>query len=116
MASTKQFLHSQPAGRYGENLAKIPCSSTNPPATIAGANTAWYGEKPNYCPAGGAVDTKVAVAGHFTQLVWKGSQKVGYGAAVGPDGYLVVVARYTPPGNVAGAAAAQQNIQCQEVP
>uniref|UniRef100_A0A0N5BK12 SCP domain-containing protein n=1 Tax=Strongyloides papillosus TaxID=174720 RepID=A0A0N5BK12_STREA len=41
--------------------------------------------------------------GHFTQLVWRGSTKAGFGVAVSADGRRVfVVCKYTPPGNYAG--------------
>jgi hypothetical protein len=39
--------------------------------------------------------------GHFTQLVWKGSKKVGFGLA-SKDGKDYVVAEYDPPGNYLG--------------
>ncbi len=50
--------------------------------------------------------------GHFTQVVWKGSTKVGCGAAPGPatiegtkyDGFYVVC-QYSPAGNVQGQFA-----------
>ena len=42
---------------------------------------------------------KVSV-GHFTQLVWRSSEKLGMGAAVGDNGKLYVVARYYPQGNI----------------
>jgi hypothetical protein len=41
-------------------------------------------------------------AGHFTQVVWKDSQKLGVGYATGKQGRrytLYVVAQYSPAGN-----------------
>jgi len=50
--------------------------------------------------------------GHFTQMVWKGSTSVGFGVAfkkVGMGNYKsIVVARFSPPGNMRGAYA--QNV------
>ena len=41
--------------------------------------------------------------GHFTQLVWKDSQKLGIGYAVDTkNNKAYVVARYDPPGNYDG--------------
>ena len=41
--------------------------------------------------------------GHFTQLVWKSSEKLGAGMAFNNDRTKVyVVARYSPPGNYEG--------------
>ena len=38
--------------------------------------------------------------GHFTQVVWKGSQQLGVGVAFANNGRIaVVVANYSPPGN-----------------
>ena len=46
------------------------------------------------------------VAGHFTQVVWKGSKELGVGRAVTPDGKIIVVANYRPAGNMVGSFAA----------
>ena len=41
--------------------------------------------------------------GHFTQVVWKGSKKLGVGFALTGDGRsLYVVAQYSPSGNYIG--------------
>lgn len=40
--------------------------------------------------------------GHFTQVVWKESQKLGVGVARSSSGRVYVVAQYTPPGNYLG--------------
>jgi uncharacterized protein YkwD len=42
------------------------------------------------------------VTGHFTQLVWKGSEEVGIGCAQSSDGSYYVVANYFPAGNFGG--------------
>ena len=48
----------------------------------------------------GAFSTKT---GHFTQLVWKSSKKLGVGAAQASEsGAWYVVCNYFPPGNVRG--------------
>ena len=41
----------------------------------------------------------VSRAGHFTQVVWKGTSQIG--GAISPDGRFVVV-NYFPAGNMAG--------------
>jgi len=40
-------------------------------------------------------------AGHFTQVVWKGTQELGLGMAT-KSGRTVIVATYNPPGNYIG--------------
>ena len=39
---------------------------------------------------------------NFTQMVWHDSRELGVGKAVGKDGFSVVVAQYSPPGNRQG--------------
>jgi hypothetical protein len=42
--------------------------------------------------------------GHFTQVIWKNSQRLDVGFAIGNKGRTAfVVAQYSPPGNVQGA-------------
>jgi hypothetical protein len=45
---------------------------------------------------------KTGVVGHFTQLVWKGSNEVGFGVGKAKDGSYYVVANYYPAGNWIG--------------
>ena len=87
------------ARKYGENLA-INASA------LKGAE-AWYGEKKDY-ETGTAIpeDFSQFKAGHYTQMVWKGTTKIGAGVAVVKEGrfkgLVVVVCNYDPPGNVVG--------------
>ncbi|CAF3889267.1 unnamed protein product, partial [Didymodactylos carnosus] len=49
--------------------------------------------------------------GHFTQVVWRASNRLGVGAAIANNGAwkkLYVVANYAPPGNYLGQF--QQNV------
>ena len=47
-----------------------------------------------------------AKTGHFTQVVWKSSKKLGVGAAQAPEsGAWYIVCNYFPPGNVRGEFA-----------
>ncbi|VDQ05278.1 unnamed protein product [Trichobilharzia regenti] len=44
-----------------------------------------------------------ANSGHFTQVIWKSSRKVGFGVKRADNGREVyIVARYQPPGNLFG--------------
>ena len=40
--------------------------------------------------------------GHFTQMVWKASKKLGVAKARSENGKIIVVANYEPAGNVIG--------------
>ena len=45
---------------------------------------------------------KLVSAGHFTQVVWKNSKKLGIGKAKNKNGKTIVVANYEPAGNWIG--------------
>lgn len=98
LARTGRFEHRPRAQqRYGENLAAAQ-------AIVAGMNM-WYGEKKLF-PAGVAFSMRLMPAGHYTQMVWRGSTKIGAGKATiasGPyAGLTVLVCNYSPQGNVVG--------------
>jgi hypothetical protein len=44
-------------------------------------------------------------SGHFTQVVWRASRRLGVGRAVAGDGAVYVVANYDPAGNMIGQYA-----------
>jgi uncharacterized protein YkwD len=93
-------------GGYGENL--YSSSSSEPvqgPATAASG--AWYGEIAYYNYETFATNDPQKAIGHFTQLVWKGSTKIGAGRVCGSedntwhDTYIAV--NFAPAGNMTGA-------------
>ncbi len=104
LAASGEFIHSR--GPYGENLAYFASSSAiDPVAAGVGAIEGWGGESAKY-----RYGTDFSTAtGHFTQLVWAGSSRLGCGFARGltrgPYGSLnaiFIVCSYDPPGNVSG--------------
>ncbi len=80
---------------YGENLAGGRGGAANPTK----AAEYWLGERNAYRdgPFGGQDDV-----GHYTAMVWRTTTHVGYGTAISPDGNWVVVANYSPAGNIVG--------------
>jgi glioma pathogenesis-related protein 2 len=98
LAASGTFEHS--GGKYGENLYGVSSSSRiDGPAAAAGATDGWYGESAQYRYGSGFS----SATGHFTQLVWKSSTRLGCGMARGSNGSLntvYVVCSYDPPGNV----------------
>ena len=83
------FGHS--GGPYGENLAAGTEGVLDPEATVA----MWYDEIKLYKFPDGGFSMQT---GHFTQLVWRGTQQVGCGHAQ-CKGNDIWVCEYDPPGN-----------------
>ncbi|OXA48468.1 Golgi-associated plant pathogenesis-related protein 1-like [Folsomia candida] len=117
LASRRTFVRGpQP----GQNLIGIPCDNGSKlypsDPSIPSANVHWYGDFPPYChnPATAYVPVG-APLGNFATMVWKASEKVGYGAAVASNGLIIIVARYFPEAT-ADPAAVQKNVQCERIP
>jgi len=105
LAKENKFAHSkctlEGGERIGENIAmKWMWGST---ARYTGQQIVdqWYAEEQDYDYSGTG---DVIKAGHFTQVVWKGSQELGIGKAIDKDGKILnVVCNYRPAGNIMGA-------------
>lgn len=101
-ASKCEFKHSH--GEYGENLA------AGYPSAAAAIN-GWYTEKKDYSYQQAKFSSRT---GHFTQLVWKSSTKLGCaivkcdGKNGTPGDYLVC--EYNPPGNITNDGYFQNNV------
>jgi uncharacterized protein YkwD len=124
-ASAQNYANTCPDGHsssgYGENLAWASY-----PAAIETIVSWWYSEESKYDYANPGWQPE---AGHFTQMVWKGTTEIGCGMArcTSGDWAYVWVCQYNPPGNVIGtfaenvfpplteAAAAQPPLQGQSV-
>jgi pathogenesis-related protein 1 len=89
------LVHSQ-GGSYGENLAGSP-------GDLSGADAVklWVDEKASYdynsntCAAG-------AECGHYTQVVWRDSVRLGCAKVRCDNGGTFIGCNYDPPGNVNG--------------
>jgi pathogenesis-related protein 1 len=87
---------------YGENLA----IGSGEFGAVDGAR-GWYAEKKDYVP-GTPIPTDLAQfkAGHYTQLVWTKTKKIGAGKAIVQTGefkgWTVIVCNYDPSGNWEG--------------
>ena len=85
------------ASKYGENLAVF---SANMTGEHQGAGL-WVDEKARYTP--GTPFDPNAGAGHYTQMVWRGTTELGAGKAqmqTGPfKGMWILVGNYNPAGN-----------------
>ncbi|CAF4183702.1 unnamed protein product [Rotaria sp. Silwood2] len=111
LAATSTFEHSgnqlenEP---LGENLYMQWITFGRAPGSAREAVKGWYDEismhnfqRPKFSPK----------TGHFTQLVWKSSKKLGVGIAYSPDRRGVyVVANYYPAGNIMGSGSFEKNV------
>lgn len=91
LAKGCQLEHSQ--GAHGENLAAGTEGSMGPERAVE----IWYEERKLHDFASAGFSMK---AGHFTQVVWRGSQRVGCGSS-SCNGLRIWVCNYDPPGNMA---------------
>jgi len=82
--------------RVGENIAEGTKLKTYKEAIDA-----WYAEKNDWSFSKSASNGKNAVTGHFTQVVWKSTKKVGCFRQKCGNKYLTVC-QYYPAGNVGG--------------
>lgn len=102
-ASKCKFQHSH--GPYGENLA----------AGFKSVNLAvskWYNEKNQYSFSNPGFSK---TTGHFTQLVWKSTERLGCGyvSCNGENGIpgKYLVCEYSPAGNVINEGFFEENVQ-----
>lgn len=83
---------------YGENLFWGSGSSW----TVTDAVTSWYSEKSNYTYSSNSCASG-KVCGHYTQVVWKNSTKLGcYLANCPSNAGMIIGCNYDPPGNYSG--------------
>lgn len=104
-----RMKHSEPQGKYGENLYWASALNWSDgrkdvqKITPAKVVDSWGSEKADYrygdnsCAAG-------KMCGHYTQVVWRATRKVGCAVAVCEDTRNQVwVCQYQPAGNVRGS-------------
>lgn len=105
----------------GENIY-MTTKTFDTTGTLMGAITAWHKEEKDYdfstnkCAPG-------EVCGHYTQMVWANSRRIGCAVASCPSvknafddnrGGTLVFCRYSPAGNVAGVSPFKQGKRCSE--
>jgi pathogenesis-related protein 1 len=94
-------------GNLGENLA-MGTSGAFPPASHV---QSWYYEINSYDFANGRSSDGQAV-GHFTQIVWRGTNQVGCAVAT-CNGQDMLVCNYSPAGNVTGRYTQNVPVRCR---
>lgn len=103
LANNHRFEHSRnrfKGGIIGENIA-CKVISLDPEANDYSADElidVWYTEESQYEYDG---QSPKLSAGHFTQIVWKGTKVIGVGKAIDQkDSKVIVVVNYYPAGNI----------------
>jgi pathogenesis-related protein 1 len=86
------------AQRYGENIF---WGSNGDMYTVVDACNSWYSEKKDFSGPS-FTGHEENVVGHYTQMVWRTTTKVGIGVAKCNNGAVIIVANYDPPGNYLG--------------
>ncbi|MCS6808413.1 MAG: CAP domain-containing protein [Bacteroidota bacterium] len=85
------------AQKYGENCF----GGSGGTWSLLDAGKSWYEEKALW--NGGVITAQNwSVAGHYTQMVWSRTRRIGLGKARCPNGGTIIVANYDPPGNMIG--------------
>jgi pathogenesis-related protein 1 len=93
LVASGKFSH-RPKPEYGENLFEI----TGAPESPRGVVEAWASESEDYDYRSNKCRNK---CGHYTQLVWADTRRVGCAVARN-SGREVWVCNYDPPGNYVG--------------
>jgi len=96
LAAIDKMEH-RPSPPHGENIAWQSAA----PFTAADAVRLWEKEKSLY--QGEVIDgTNYQTFGHYTQIIWHSTTKIGCGVAKSASGGVYVVCNYSPAGNIVG--------------
>ena len=85
------------AQKYGENIFYASKATAN----ALNASEAWYSEIKDF-KYGPLNTNNWAKTGHYTQMVWRTTTRVGIAKAKCPSGATIIVANYSPIGNYMG--------------
>lgn len=105
-------LEHDPNSEQGENLAYSAGKNSNTVDPVKN----WYSERCDYEKMGnyGQVpDSSGPVVGHFTQMIWKNTERAGCGFAKCPGKQDVWVCRYEPAGNMVVAKVGETMLQAK---
>ncbi|XP_037964212.2 probable pathogenesis-related protein CaO19.6200 [Plutella xylostella] len=102
LAHTNKFSYRNDRD-VGQNLYQRPVSALQPDATGQEVSSYWYAavRQYNFFKESDVLHANVN-AGHFTQMVWVATRFFGVGKARSRAGKVIVVANYSPPGNLSG--------------
>ncbi|XP_017772831.1 PREDICTED: uncharacterized protein LOC108559950 isoform X2 [Nicrophorus vespilloides] len=96
ICADRSTLEHRKNNQYGENIYSLHTQDTNIKGSVP--VDSWYTEKNKF---GFGKEPKNLEAGHFTQIIWKTTERLGVGVAIKPGG-IYVVCNYSPAGNFVG--------------
>ncbi|XP_043861360.1 peptidase inhibitor 16 [Dromiciops gliroides] len=115
-ASKCVWGHNKDRGRRGENLFAI----TEGEMDLQLAVEQWYNEHEHY-NLSNATCAEGQMCGHYTQVVWANSERIGCGSqfcekleGVMETNIHILVCNYEPPGNVKGQKPYKEGPQCSQ--
>lgn len=110
--------HNKERGRRGENLFAITDEGMDVPRAVE----EWYLEQEHYNLSAASCDPG-QMCGHYTQVVWAKTEKIGCGShfceklqGVEETNIHLLVCNYEPPGNVKGQRPYQEGTPCSQCP
>nr|KAF6507200.1 peptidase inhibitor 16 [Rousettus aegyptiacus] len=110
--------HNKERGRRGENLFAITDEGMDVPLAVE----EWYLEREHYNLSTATCDPG-QMCGHYTQVVWAKTERIGCGAhfceklqGVEETNIHLLVCNYEPPGNVKGQKPYQEGHPCSQCP
>ncbi|GFY70914.1 golgi-associated plant pathogenesis-related protein 1 [Trichonephila inaurata madagascariensis] len=98
LAATDSFKH-RTERKYGENIFMKWSSDPNHVISGDAAVESWYSEIKDHTFG---QEPRSLKSGHFTQVIWKESKRLGVACAKSKSGKILVVANYEPAGNFVG--------------
>ncbi|GAB1300815.1 Peptidase inhibitor 16 [Apodemus speciosus] len=110
--------HNKERGRRGENLFAITDEGMDVPLAVGN----WY-EEHDYYNLSTATCDPGQMCGHYTQVVWSRTERIGCGShfcetlqGVEEANIHLLVCNYEPPGNVKGRKPYQEGTPCSQCP
>ncbi|MFM7664663.1 MAG: CAP family protein [Bacteroidota bacterium] len=96
LAEEDDGIHHRDPDEFGENISWF----SDAPDEFSSGVSLWNEEKKYFKYK--AIGNDWAKSGHYTQVIWKNTERVGCGCALGASGTFFFVCNYDPPGNYMG--------------
>lgn len=96
LAEADAGIHHRDPDDFGENISWFSAA----PDHISKGVSLWNEEKKYFKYK--AIGNDWAKSGHYTQVIWRNTERVGCGCAMGASGTFFFVCNYDPPGNYMG--------------